>query len=222
MRETPGTMKLTQRPVHDDSHKRPFLGRLTPAAPANQLPSSRSAPEGVGLPVLLYYRVPVAVGGGEHPDHVVDARAPERSVEPSISEAEHPTVLGHQPVTLAIGRRCHTHDGLVEGEVSGRAVERGVAEGEDATVTGHQPVAVAIGGGCHTDDGLVEDEAPGGAGELSVSEGEDPAVTGHQPVALSVRGAFDAHDGGVECLATHRAVEGSVTEGEDPTVLALS
>src|ERR1035437_7460677 len=97
-------------------------------APANQLPSALSAPEGVGLPVLLYYRVPVAGGGGEHPDHVVDARAPERSVEPSISEAEHPTVLGHQPVALAVGRRCYPHGGLVEDEVSGGAVERGVAE----------------------------------------------------------------------------------------------
>src|ERR1035437_5572625 len=137
MREMPGTMKLTQRPVHDDSHNRPYLGRPRPAAPANQLPSSRSAPEGVGLPVLLYYRVPVAVGGGKHPDHVVDARAPERSVEPGVTEAEDPTVLGHQPVALSVGRRCHTDEGLVEGEVSGRAVELRVAEGEDATVTGH-------------------------------------------------------------------------------------
>src|ERR1035437_5623544 len=120
LRFGPGTWMSAEQPCRSASQKRPFLGRPRPAAPANQLPSSRSAPEGVGLPVLLYYRVPVAVGGGEHPDHVIDARAPERSVEPSISEAEHPTVLGHQPVAPAVGRRCHTHDGLVEGGGSGR------------------------------------------------------------------------------------------------------
>src|ERR1035437_2804361 len=38
MRDMPGTMKLTQRPVHDDSHNRPLT-----TAPAGEFPVTRVA-----------------------------------------------------------------------------------------------------------------------------------------------------------------------------------
>jgi hypothetical protein len=93
--------------------ERPFLGRPTPVAPTNQLPSSRSAPEGGGLPVLLHHRVP---RGRQRRGTSRSRRgrpSPQRPVEPGVPEAEHPAVTGHQPVASAVGGGSHTHDGPV-------------------------------------------------------------------------------------------------------------
>ena len=113
---------------------------------------------------------------------------------------------------MAVGRRCHADDRLVECDRPGRAVELRVAVGEDAAVGRHEPVAVAVGGRCHADDRLVECDRPGRAVELRVSVGEDATVGGHQPVALPIGRRCDRDDGMVERQAGGRTVGGRRAE----------
>ncbi len=107
-----------------------------------------------------------------------------------------PAVRCDEPVALAVGRRRHADDRLVQMDGTSRSVEVGVTEREDAAVGRHHPVALTIGRGSYADDRLVQMDSAGRAVELGVTEGEDAAVGCHHPVA-AVRGCRRHADDGL-------------------------
>ena len=67
---------------------------------------------------------------------------------------EDAAVTGHEPVALAVGRRGHADDRLVQMDGTGRTVKARVTEGEDPAIAGHEPVALPVRSRCHADDRL--------------------------------------------------------------------
>src|ERR1039458_8325686 len=92
------------------------------------------------------------------------------AVERGSPKGEEAAVRGHEPVTGAIGRGRHTHDGLVEVDGAGGAVERGGTKGEDGAVRGDEPVAPGIGRGRESDHRFIETDSAGRSAEGDVAK----------------------------------------------------
>src|SRR5207302_8736582 len=112
-------------------------------------------------------------------------------------------VGGAQPVALAVGRRRHAHDRLVEVDVAGAAEAARGAEGEDAAVGGDHPVAL---------------QGQAGAAVAGVAVATVGATVATAGAAVTTAGAAVAAAAGA-AVATVRS--GEDLDGTDVAVRAL-
>ena len=138
------------------------------------------------------------------------------AVELGVSEAEDPTVGGHQVVPHPIRRAGHAHDRAVQMLAAHASIVRGV-EGVDRPIGGDHPVAPGGAVGRHT-YGIV-DVGPLGHGSVGFRSpiGDDAPASGYEPVAHAVRRGGHAHDRLVQARASGGPVERGI-EGEEATV----